>query len=307
MMTEQFTITVPGSTSNLGAGFDSIGLALNLFLKIRCKKADRWRFIPLTQGLRGIPEGKDNMIYQSALYVAHQTGYDDLPPYEVELESDIPLARGLGSSGAAVAAGVELANQILNLQLSEHQKVLYATKMEGHPDNVAPSIVGGWVIAYYDQQNLSYIKTNAGKHRVAFAGIIPNFELETKTSRKILPASLSFKSSVEASAIANVSVAALFQEDFPLLGKMMDQDLFHQPYRKMFIPHYEKMKHEMEQHGAYGTFLSGAGPTMLSMFDDETAEKRIDQWAKKYPEFNWEVFHVEPHGLKVDTFDVSAI
>lgn len=307
MTTGKIRITVPGSTSNLGAGFDSIGAALDLFLTINCKKAEKWRFVPISDQLKGIPEGTENIIYQSALHVAKDQGIETLPPYEVELQSEIPLARGLGSSGAAVAAGIELANQILELNLSEKQKVLYATEVEGHPDNVAPSILGGWIVAYYDQKDLTYIQKRKNQRDIVFVAIIPDFELETKKARGILPDSLSFAKSVEASAVANVSVAALFQEDYQTMGMMMDQDLFHQPYRKNLIPHFEELKTYMKEEGAYGTFLSGAGPTILSIIHPQIADGNIKKWRETYPQLNWRVLNLVGHGITTRIFKASSI
>lgn len=106
-------IKIPSSTSNLGAGFDSIGLALNLYLELTVTRGEEWRFVATSPALQGVPEGKENLIYQIAEQTAEKFGYHELPACTVEMKSDIPLARGLGSSATAVIAGIELADLLL--------------------------------------------------------------------------------------------------------------------------------------------------------------------------------------------------
>jgi homoserine kinase len=288
-------IRIPASTSNLGPGFDSVGLALSLHLELQVTKNDRWEFIPLTSNLAGIPEGKDNLIYQIAIKVADKFGKKELPPCRVEMKSNIPLARGLGSSATATIAGIELANGTLDLQLSMDEKIDLATAIEGHPDNVVPSLVGGCIIGHYDGQ-VDWMKVPV--HDVQFVAIIPEYELKTSEARDVLPAELEYKTSVQASSIANVSVAAICNQDWTLLGKMMKKDLFHQPYRKRFIPHYDQIESYLEQ-DVYGVFLSGAGPTIMAVVDPKSIRKNIDRWKRDYPAYNWLTLSVANNGLEV--------
>ncbi len=224
-----WSIKVPSSTSNLGAGFDSIGLALNLYLELEVTKSDEWNFIPKSECLEEIPSGKSNLVYEIVEKVANQYGKaGQIPTCQVEMKSEIPLARGLGSSATAIIAGIELANVLLELNLTQDDKLQIATDIEGHPDNVAPSLLGGCVIGHYDGK-VTY--TQIPVNGVTFVAVIPSFELKTKDARAVLPGEFSFQESVQASSVANVSVAAICQGDWGVLGKMMEKDPFHQPYR----------------------------------------------------------------------------
>ncbi|SER78219.1 homoserine kinase [Gracilibacillus ureilyticus] len=290
-------IKVPSSTSNLGAGFDSIGLALNLYLELQVTRADEWEFIPASDCLESIPKGKDNLVYEIAEKVANQYGGErELPPCQVVMKSDIPLARGLGSSATAIIAGIELADALLDLDLSEDEKLQIATEIEGHPDNVAPSLLGGCVIGHYDGK-VSY--TQIPVKGVTFVAVIPNFELKTKDARAVLPKEFSYKESVQASSVANVSVAAICQGNWKLLGEMMNKDYFHQPYRKSLISHYDEL-HEYLTRNSYGVFLSGAGPTMIAVVDDKNVFNIVKQWKYEYPDYQWLSLQVENTGVYIE-------
>ena len=142
---EMLLIKVPASTANLGPGFDSIGLALNLYLTLEVARSECWEVIPLTEELKEFPNDESNFIIRTAIEVA-KTFETILAPCQIKVDSNIPLARGLGSSASAIVAGIELADQVGNLQLTKQQKFEIASKMEGHPDNVGASIFGGLVI-----------------------------------------------------------------------------------------------------------------------------------------------------------------
>ncbi|WP_077624952.1 homoserine kinase [Sediminibacillus massiliensis] len=287
-----WAIKVPASTSNLGAGFDSIGLALNLYLELTVTASDQWEFVPLSKSLEGIPTGKNNLVYEIASQVAEQFGYSEMPPCQVEMTSNIPLARGLGSSATAIIAGIELANEILQLNLDKEQKLEIATAIEGHPDNVAPSLMGGCVIGHYDTE-LNWLKLPV--EGVTFVAIVPSFELKTTEARAVLPEQMEYKKSVHASSIANVSVAAICSQNWDLLGEMMKKDLFHQPYRKSLIPHYDELAAYLEGK-VHGLFLSGAGPTMIAMVNPDRLYDKLEEWQQDYPQMEWLPLKVENEG-----------
>ncbi|WP_407272541.1 homoserine kinase [Radiobacillus sp. PE A8.2] len=296
-----WVIRVPSSTANIGAGFDSIGVALNLYLELTVTPSDRWEFISVSDCLNEIPTDETNFVYQIAKQTASKYGNKTLPSCRVEVKSEIPLARGLGSSSTATIAGIELANVLLELNMTEKDKLEIAAEIEGHPDNVAPCLMGGCVIGHYDGE-VDWIKVPVSG--VTFVAIIPEFELKTKDARAALPESFSFGRSVHASSVANVSVAAICAQNWSLLGKMMKKDLFHQPYRKELIPHYDEIATFVEDK-AYGTFLSGAGPTMIAIVDDQVVDAEIPRWKKQFPEFQWLPLQVENEGLKTLKLDVS--
>lgn len=290
-------VRVPASCANLGPGFDSIGVALNLFLEIKATRAQSWSFKACSVFVEGMPEDEENVIYKAAQFTAHKYGYHHLPPHHVEVTSEIPVARGLGSSASAIVAGIELADQILDLTLTDEEKVSIASEMEGHPDNVAPSVVGSGVIAYQEGKEVSW--TTVTFEKVCFLAAVPSFDLKTSEARNVLPPNLPYKEAVEGSAIANVLVAALVKGDWALAGKMMEKDRFHQPYRGELMPHYEELRSFLSLEGVYGTFMSGAGPTIMSLMPTDQGSRITENAQKNYPDFDWKRLSVDYSGSVV--------
>ncbi|MBC2261266.1 homoserine kinase [Listeria sp. FSL L7-0091] len=248
-------IRVPATTANLGPGFDSCGLALTLYLTLDIgAEADAWYIEHNIGG--GIPHDETNVIIETALNLA-----PNLIPHHLVMTCDIPPARGLGSSSAAVVAGIELANTLAELNLSKEEKVRIAAEIEGHPDNVAPAVLGNWVVgAKLDGEDFYVRHLFPDCALIAF---IPKAELLTSESRGVLPDTLPFKEAVQASSIANVMIAAILRNDMTLAGEMMERDLWHEKYRSQLVPHLTQIRDVAKSEGAYAACLSGAGPTVL--------------------------------------------
>lgn len=291
----RFKIKIPATTANIGAGFDSVGIALNLYLILDVTPSVTWKFVANSAELNGVPSDKSNLIYLIAEQVARKYGHAGLPACRVEMTSEIPLARGLGSSSTAVVAGIELADQLLNLQLSKQVKAVIATEIEGHPDNVAPAIFGGCVIGHAGD-SFEYVQVPITSD-LTFVTMIPDYELKTADARAVLPEAYSRIETIKGSSIANVSVAALFKRDWALLGKMMEMDVFHQPFRRALVPEYEQTKKFISEF-VYGTYLSGAGPTMISLAADEVKMK-IPEWEKAVPHIKWQLLKADNTGTQV--------
>lgn len=248
-------IIVPGTTSNLGPGFDSCGLALNLYLTLEVgDESDSWE-IHHTLG-ESIPNDETNLIIQTALSLA-----PTIHPRNLWMESEIPATRGLGSSSAAIIAGIELANQLAELKLTNKEKVTIASNLEGHPDNAAPAILGDFVVATKIDEAVFAVKHNFPD--TGIIAVIPNHELFTKESRDVLPKKLAYSQAVTASSISNVMISAVLAHDLTLAGKMMENDLWHENYRKDLVPHLPQIRNLAKENGAYATFLSGAGSTVI--------------------------------------------
>jgi homoserine kinase len=256
----KFIIKVPASSANLGPGFDSIGVALTLYLSLEVEKSEKWECYSTSEELKDLPSDEQNFICQIALQTAAKYG-KELHPCRIKVESDIPLARGLGSSASAIIAGIELADYVGELGLTKQDKLLLSTEIEGHPDNVGASLYGGLVIGSYQQGEVDIIPISGLSFEMV--AVIPKESLLTKDSRGVLPTELSYSNAVQASSTANVLVAALLSQNWDLAGKMMEIDLFHQPYRKPLIPFYGEVEVLAKSEGAFGVALSGAGPTVL--------------------------------------------
>lgn len=253
-------IIVPASSANLGPGFDSIGLAVNRYLTMTVgEESSHWQ---VDHDLPNIPHDETNMIVQAAV----KTSPVPLTPHRLTVVSNIPLSHGLGSSSSANVAGVELANQLGQLKLTEEEKVQAAASLEGHPDNVAPAIMGGTVIGTSLGDHFYAVKAPAIPYHLA--AYVPNYNLATADSRAALPNQLAYSQATHASAIANVLVAALFKRDYQTAGKMMEADHFHEPYRTRLVPELSIIREIGHRCGALATYLSGAGPTVMTLVPD---------------------------------------
>ena len=284
-------IIVPATSANVGPGFDSVGVAVTKYLEIQvCEEREEW-MIEHQLG-KWIPRDERNLLLKIALQIA-----PDLQPRRLKMVSDIPLARGLGSSSSVIVAGIELANQLGNLKLSKHEKLQLATKIEGHPDNVAPAIYGNLVIASSVEGQVSAVV--APFPECAFLAYIPNYELRTRDSRGVLPKKLSYKEAVAASSIANVAIAALLTGDMVKAGQAIESDLFHERYRQELVREFATIKKVAKRNGAYAIYLSGAGPTVMVLAEPDKMPK-IKAELEKQP------FKGKLHDLQVDTQGVRV-
>ena len=284
-------IIVPATSANVGPGFDSVGIAVSKYLTIDVLEAQENWWIEHDLG-EEIPSDEENLLLQTALQVA-----SDLPPHRLKMTSEVPLARGLGSSSSVIVAGIELANQLGKLSLSDEDKLEIATKIEGHPDNVAPAIFGNLVVASYVDQQTNHLVLPFPE--CALVAFVPNYELKTSDSRNVLPSEWTYKEAVAASAIANVAIAALAKGDLRVAGKAIEADRFHERYRQQLVAEFPQVKEVAHQHDAYATYLSGAGPTIMTLLPVEHAEAFAKDLESK--DLNGQVF-----SLKIDTTGVKV-
>ena len=284
-------ITVPATSANVGPGFDSVGIAVSKYLTIDVLEARENWWIEHDLG-EEIPSNEENLLLQTALQVA-----SDLPPHRLKMTSEVPLARGLGSSSSVIVAGIELANQLGKLSLSDEDKLEIATKIEGHPDIVAPAIFGNLVVASYVDQQTNHLVLPFPE--CALVAFVPNYELKTSDSRNVLPSEWTYKEAVAASSIANVAIAALAKGDLRVAGKAIEADRFHERYRQQLVAEFPQVKEVAHQHDAYATYLSGAGPTIMTLLPVEHAKSFAKDLESKG--LNGQVF-----SLKIDTTGVKV-
>ena len=284
-------IIVPATSANVGPGFDSVGIAVTRYLTIEVlESADAW-FIEHDLGA-GIPTDEKNLLLSTALSIS-----TDMQPHRIKMTSQVPLARGLGSSSSVIVAGIELANQLANLQLSDAEKLRIATEIEGHPDNVAPAIFGNMVIASYIGEDVQYVTADFPScDLVAF---VPSYQLKTSDSRNVLPKEWSYKEAVAASSVANVAIAALLKGDLLTAGRSIESDHFHERYRQSLVKEFPQVKEVAHAHGAYATYLSGAGPTIMNLLAPEHTGTFVAALEKLGLE--GQIFQ-----LKIDTFGVRV-
>lgn len=254
-------IIVPASSANLGPGFDSLGLVVDRYLTLEVlEKMPNWQ-IEHDLGPE-VSHDETNLVIKSAL-----TLDKDLTPHRIKMNSEIPLARGLGSSSAAIVAGLKLAQVLSAKQFSDQELLEVATKLEGHPDNVAPALFGGLTISLIVNERPQTIKATFPE--IGLLAYIPDFELETKVSRSVLPERLEYATAVRAGSVGNALVAALLTDDLELVAELIEQDGYHEPYREKLVPHLKILRELGHKVGAKGTYLSGAGPTVMTLIAPE--------------------------------------
>lgn len=257
-------LQVPATSANLGAGFDALGLALQYYNDVEMEESDR---IDITSADgTSVPADATNLIYISAKDLYEVCGRR-LEGLRIVQTNRIPMTRGLGSSSACIVAGLVGANHLLGNPLGADDLVDLAAQIEGHPDNTAPALLGGIVTAVFDGRRVHWVKQEVYT-KLRFVAMIPDFELKTEKARACLPAQIAHKD-----AVYNLSRAALFSASL-LTGKFENlrtavHDKLHQPYRMALIPHAREVFDIAYAHGAYAVYISGAGPTVMAIADEE--------------------------------------
>ena len=269
-------IKVPATSANLGPGFDSLGLALDLWNETTITLAIEFSIRVKGEGAEVLATGKNNLIIRAAQRLAEAAGRS-LPPFHTDCVNQIPLSSGLGSSAAATLTGLMAGNVLLGNPFLREEILAIATKMEGHPDNVAPALMGGLVVSTIENGKViaRQIPTAVPLY-VTF--VLPDFHLPTKEARAALPEKVSMKD-----AVYNISRAVLVTEafrngDMDLLGKVMT-DTLHQPYRLKLIPGAEVAMSAAKEAGAAAVALSGAGPSLIAF--SSKAEPGIGEAMKR--------------------------
>ena len=255
-------ITVPASSANLGAGFDALGLALTLHNHVWMEEMDGCR-IETTDGI-AVPTDETNMIYHTARLLYNRCGRPFHGLHIVQ-ENSIPMTRGLGSSSACLIAGLLGANTLLGSPLSRDDICDLAAELEGHPDNIAPALLGGLVTSVMEGGRVHTISVPVSD-RIRFAVFIPDFELKTETSRALLPDTVSREDAVYNLSRAAQITASLFSGQLQNL-RVAVQDRLHQPYRFPMIAGAEQVFYIAYDLGAYGVCISGSGPSILAIID----------------------------------------
>jgi len=260
------TVRVPASTANIGPGFDCLGIALNMYNIAEFELTDSGLEIDITNSASYIPVSENNYVYLGFKRVFDEAG-ETFNGVRIVLKSDIPVTRGLGSSSASIVLGLMGANRILNDRFTKEELLYMAYELEGHPDNVAPAIMGGFTVAVPDAKKVAYTKTEIPPH-IKFAAMIPEFYFNTKKSRGILPKFIPFRNATYNIAHASLLTSAVSKGDFSLLGVAV-RDRIHQRCRFSKIKSGEYIIRNAKRFGALCGYLSGAGPTIIAIVDKD--------------------------------------
>ncbi|MFZ7121321.1 MAG: homoserine kinase [Eubacteriaceae bacterium] len=287
-----YKISVPATTANLGPGFDCFGLALDIYNNFYLSESEYLRI----EGCEKKYCNENNLVYKSAITVFKQHfGRSNFPKgMYIKFDSNIPISRGLGSSATSIIAGVLGANLLLNQPFSQKELFKIAVDIEGHSDNIASALFGGLTVSKRVDTEVYYKKLHV-HHKYGFYILIPNFELSTKKSRSFIPSTINFEDAASNTANASLMLLSLKDGDSHLL-RLVSKDLLHEPYRKVLIKNYEKLRQFSFNNGALACQISGAGPSILCITENcknfkekmEDCLKLLDDsWQIKYLGINY--------------------
>lgn len=299
-------VRVPATTANLGPGFDALGLALSLYNRFEVQLLDSGYEVEAT-GVEAefMPTGADNLVVQAAEAAWAAAG---LPAtgWRVRLQPEIPLGGGLGSSATAIVAGIVAANELAGGVLSLQEMLQLATKLEGHPDNVAPALLGGLTIV---------VSTGAGEvcwERIDVHGIdvvvaVPDQPLSTGRSRKALPETVSHTDAVFNVGRASLLTAAFANRNLDAVAVALD-DRLHQPYRAGLVPGFADVVTAAIREGALGAVLSGAGPSVAAFVPEGMDGEPVGiamtaAFREASIGAHWLVLHPDEEGAVVEEFE----
>ena len=275
-------VTVPATTANIGPGFDTLGLALNIY--------NVYEFEEIDEGLviNGCPDkysNENNLIYKSFQATADIIGRK-VNGLKISIIADIPISRGLGSSSACIVGGVFGANSLLSGNLSKDELFQIAVGIEGHPDNIAPAVYGG-LTASIIEDNIPYCVSYNISNKLKLCALIPDFETSTAEARKLLPEEVSFRDAVFNVSRTAVLLKALEEGSFDIINIAL-RDKLHEKYRRSLIHNYDDIKEICCDNGSKAMFISGSGPTLMNIIENSDFTNRVKNSIMNM-EYKWEV------------------
>ena len=263
------TVRVPATTANLGPGFDTFGCALALYNTLTFEEtASNLCFA----GCEPAYCNEDNLAVAAYRAVMNKLGIP-MHGLSVTIHTEIPISRGLGSSASLIAAGAAAANALHGNPYTPLQLLGICNDIEGHPDNLAPALLGGLVASFVE--NGCPVAERYDVHpSLHFTALIPDFKLSTQQARSILPKKVPFADAVFNVSRASVLLKALEKGDAEIIRTAL-QDRLHQPYRSSLIPGYDQVRKLAAECGCLAFCISGAGPTLLCLSMDEDFDRRL--------------------------------
>ncbi|WP_026339000.1 homoserine kinase [Fusobacterium russii] len=261
-------IKVPATSANLGPGFDTMGIALDIFNTFYVEKSEQL----IIENVEEEFKNRNNLFviaYDKTLAAKNLKAN-----IYVKFETCIPLSRGLGSSSSLVVAGVLAANYLYDLALTKQEMLNICNEIEGHPDNIAPCLLGGFVTTVLENGLPHYKKIEVDK-KFKFTVMIPDFEVKTSEARAVMPKQIAVEDAVYSLSRA-ISLCFALQDGDEERLKISYDDKIHEPYRRKLIPDYEALKIEVIKNGALAFLISGSGSTCLAISRDENFSEKIN-------------------------------
>ncbi len=269
-------IKVPATTANLGPGFDTLGVALNLFNHINVSKDSSGnRCVLWESDVIGVSDS-ENYVKETLDKVLDKYGQPEIGYELIMADCQIPISRGLGSSAASIVAGIFAANYLLDFRLSTQDMIHLATEIEGHPDNVVPAILGDMVISCYDhEQNKVFYSIVDFPDELLFKVLIPDFKVSTRDARRVLPVNYTLNQCVSNISRVSMLINSLNTRNYDLL-KFSLKDEIHEPFRIKLIHESDVIVDKLKKVNSLGSFISGAGPTLIGLVKYDNIEFDMD-------------------------------
>ncbi len=293
-MSKNYLLEIPATSANMGPGFDSFGIALQLYNTFAFRPLEKKNRLVFSANFLPKQNSKSNLIYQAYLHTLKAINYKSVPGIEIIASSEIPSARGLGSSATAIVAGVMAAGVLSDTNLKFSEVIELATEIEGHPDNIAPAVLGGMTISM-EERNYVYTEKIHWPNELAIIVAIPNIKVHTNLSRKVIPKRVPLKDAVFNIRCASLLIASLYNKNWDSLEIALN-DRLHQNQRASLIPGLNKVLNAAKDKGALGAVLSGSGPSILAIALNEN--KEVIENIKTTIKNTWKQFNIESR-LKV--------
>ena len=292
-------VKVPASSANMGAGFDTLGVAVGLYNRLRIEEIPEGLEIKTYNSGGYVLQNENNLIYRAMRVVFEEVGYNPTGIRIVQ-NSAVPMTRGLGSSSACIIGGMIGANALSGRKLPYGEILNLAAQMEGHPDNVAPALYGGFCVSLAENGRVM-TKSYKLNPKIKFAVMIPDYFVATKKSRGLLPESVNLKDAAFNISRASMFQAALITGDMEKL-RYAAEDRLHQPYRREYVDGMEEIFEKSYTAGSRATYLSGSGPTIVSVIDgryDEFENKMNNFFAENSHEWKCRILSIDNVGTVV--------
>lgn len=293
-------VRVPATSANLGPGFDSMGLALGLYNYVTAEETDGGLTIDILDESRMfLAKDERNLVYKSMKAVFDKVGYP-VKGLHLTLENHIRVTRGLGSSSAGIVSGLVAANAMSGSQLTREELLYLAVDIEGHADNVTPALLGGFTVAVKQKNRIQYVKTEL-KDDLVFGAFIPDFYLQTKKARGILPHSVSMRDAVYNTGHSALLAASIMTGKYENIRTAVG-DKLHQRYRKRLVPKMDEMFRNCYEKGALGVYLSGAGPTIVAIVHRDNRDFEIGMkqvLREKMPDWDLQMLSADNTGAVI--------
>lgn len=288
-------ISVPATSANLGIGYDTLGMAVSLYSHFTFERAE-------TLTITGCPEefrNENNLVYVSLVDALAEWGEEPIG-VAIDIQTEVPVARGLGSSSTCVVAGIMAAAALTGHTVTREELVAMATRVEGHPDNVAPAILGAAVCSFTPEGQLPRCLRYDVSQRLRFLTVIPPYEVHTSDARKVVPQQVPLSSAVwQMGRIAGLT-RGLETGDTDLIAAAND-DRIQEPYRRALIPDYEAIRETCLAGGAATMWISGSGSTLMAVTDDTIVAKFLQvRLRERFPECATHILTCDTEGAQIE-------